>query len=128
MMRGDVFSYVKERYGVDPDHPWERTPDYAILRHTGNRKWFAAIVDTTEDKIGIDGVREIDALLLKCDPSKISSLIDGRNILPAYTMSKEHWITVVLGTSMPASDITKLIDLSYELTKPKGRPLQKKIN
>ncbi|MDL2258933.1 hypothetical protein LJC42_07275 [Eubacteriales bacterium OttesenSCG-928-K08] len=34
-------------------------------------------------------------------------------------MNKEHWITVVLGTTIPAEQVHELIELSFSLTKKK---------
>jgi len=115
--REEIFLYAKEKYDVEPDYPWMRTPNYAILRHKANRKWFAAIVDITEDKLGLDGDRLVDAINLKCDPSLVGSLRDGQEIFPAYHMNKEHWITILLKSSIPKERVYDLIDLSYELAK-----------
>ena len=49
----EVVAYISEHYGVDPEYPWIRTPHYAVFRHRLNRKWFAAIVNVTEDKLGL---------------------------------------------------------------------------
>lgn len=120
--REEIFVYVKDKYNIEPDYPWARTPNYAILRHNTNRKWFGAIVDITADKLGFDGNKLIDALLLKCDPVLVGLLRSEAGILPAYHMNKEHWITVLLDGSCPKDGIFALIDLSYGLTeKPKKR-------
>lgn len=50
-MRKEIFAYVKEEYNIEPDYPWARTPDCAILRHRHNRKWFAAILVVQENKL-----------------------------------------------------------------------------
>ncbi len=115
--RREIFIYVKVKYNIEPDYPWVRTPNYAILRHETSRKWFGAIVDITEDKLGLQGTKRIDALLLKCDPFLIGSLRGEAGILPAYHMNKEHWITVLLDGSYPKEKMFTLIDLSYDLTK-----------
>ncbi|WNY25613.1 hypothetical protein MsAc7_11650 [Methanolapillus millepedarum] len=114
--REEILVYVKEKYGVDPDYPWMRTPNYAILRHEHNRKWFGAIVDVSEKKLGLEGNRVVDAMNLKCDPLLIGSLKSEPGILPAWHMNKEHWITVLLETVSPEK-MYGLIDLSYALTK-----------
>ena len=115
--REKIFAYVKDKYNTKPEYLWARTPNYAILRHKGNRKWFCAVVDITEDKLGIDGNKLIDVLLLKCDPDMISSLRNAAGIFPAYHMNKEHWVSVLLDGSFPKKEVFALIDLSYELTK-----------
>ncbi len=117
MHREEVIAYVEERYAILPDYPWARTPRYAILRHAHNRKWFAAIVDITEDKLGLEGTKVVDALNLKCDPLLVGSLRSEAGIYPAYHMNKEHWITLLLDASIPTEKVCSLIDMSYELTK-----------
>ena len=115
--REEVIAYVQQTFGVTPDYPWARTPNYAILRHAHNRKWFGAIVDVTGDKLGLPTAAVTDALNLKCGPQMAGSLRKTPGILPGYHMNKEHWVTVVLDGSVPMEDIAGLIDLSYQLTK-----------
>ncbi|WNY26889.1 MmcQ/YjbR family DNA-binding protein [Methanolapillus ohkumae] len=115
--RQEIFQYVKEKYGIEPDYPWMRTPNYAILRHDSNRKWFAAIVDIPKKVLGLEGNDIVDAMNLKCDPILIGSLKSEPGVLPAYHMNKEHWITILLDSPMPPQKIFNLIDLSYALTK-----------
>ena len=114
--RKEILMYIKEKYGAEPDYPWPRTPNYAILRHRHNRKWFGAIVDITEDKLGLKGNKLVDALNLKCDPLLVGSLRNESEIFPAYHMNKEHWITILLHSSISKEMVYGLIDLSYELT------------
>ena len=53
---------------------------------------------------------------LKCNPEEASMLRDiFPEVLPAYHMSKKHWISVVLINSMPEKEIERLIDRSYGL-------------
>ncbi len=115
--REEVLTYVREQYGVQPDYPWMRTPNYAILRHANSRKWFAAVMDITEDKLGLPTARLVDAMNLKCDPLVIRSLLGEPGIYPAYHMNKEHWITIHLWSEIPKERVYGLIDLSYGLTK-----------
>lgn len=117
MNRKEVLTYVKEKYGIEPDYPWAKTPNYAILRHPHNRKWFAAIVDITKDKLGLNGNKLIDAINLKCDPLLIGSLRSEPGFFPAWHMNKEHWLTILLSGTVKKENICELIDLSYKLTK-----------
>ena len=116
MTRKAVLEYVKTQYNIEPDYPWRRNPNYAILRHGGGRKWFGAIVDITEDKLGLNGNKLVDALLLKCDPLLISSLRGEPGIYPAYHMNKEHWVSILLSSQIPKERVSWLIDMSYQLT------------
>lgn len=114
--RDEILGYVKEKYDVDPEYPWARTPRYAILRHNSNNKWFCAIINITKNKLGLDGYDEIDVLNLKCSPKLVSLMLQEPGILPAWHMNKEHWITVLLDESIPKQGVCRLIDISYDIT------------
>jgi len=73
------------------------------------------VVDITEDKLGLPGKKPIDALLLKCDPMMIGTLIDGKEIFRGYHMNKEHWITVHLGNTNIEKILT-LLEMSHDNT------------
>ena len=115
--RKQVLAYVKDKYDVEPDYPWMDAPNCAILRHTHNRKWFGAILDVSENKLGGNGNRIVDVLNVKCDPLLIDSLRNEPGILPAYHMNKRHWLSILLKGDFPKEQVYSLIDLSYTLTK-----------
>ena len=52
---------------------------------------------------------------LKCDPLLSGSLRAEPGFFPAYHMSKEHWISVLLDT-VDDEKLRFLIDMSWELT------------
>ena len=122
--RKEILAYVKKKYGAEPDFPWGEDSNYAVLRHNENRKWFGLVFDITEDKLGLVGDKLIDALNVKCDPFLIRELRNEPGIFPAYHMNKEHWITVVLDGSCPKERVFGLIDISYDLAKPKKGDLK----
>ena len=39
-MREKIFKYVKDQYKTEPDYPFSTFPDYPVLRHGDNGKWF----------------------------------------------------------------------------------------
>ena len=94
--RNEIFAFTKKQYGVEPDYPWTRTPNYAIFRHNYNRKWFAAVIDITEDKLGLLSKKLIDSMLLKWAPLLVCSLRKEIGIYHAYHMNKEWWISMHL--------------------------------
>ena len=74
----------------------------------------------------------ISQMNLKCDPFHAQEL---RDVFPAiiagYHMNKKHWNTLILDGSLPASEITRLIDHSYalithKLTRAQKAPLELK--
>ena len=53
---------------------------------------------------------------LKCDPDRAQELrVQFDGIAPGFHMSKTHWNTLTLNTSVPQLLIKELIDHSYEL-------------
>src|SRR5689334_21765010 len=115
--REEIFAYVKEKFDTEPDYPWLKYPDYAVLRHDGGGKWYGLMMHVPRMKLGLAGEGSAEIVELKCDPALNSSLRSQQGILPAYHMNKEHWMTTVLESPFPKEEIYNLIDLSYDLTK-----------
>ena len=121
MNREELEAYIRNHYATLPDYPWADTPRAAVFRQAGNRKWFALLMEVPRDKLGLAGTEKLDIVNFKCDPILISSLRGETSIFPAYHMNKASWITASLDGSVPAETIELLLDVSYELTKPKPR-------
>ena len=118
-LRGNVFEFVKRKYHIAPDYPWARYPDYAILRHGDNRKWFALVGNVARNKIGLTGDEIVDILNVKTDSVVIGGFVNQPGILPAYHMNKSSWATILLDGTVPMKDIEFLLNVSFELTKNK---------
>jgi predicted DNA-binding protein (MmcQ/YjbR family) len=59
---------------------------------------------------------------LKCDPDLALELRDRyEQVQPGYHMNKRHWNTVEIDSGIPADELRKMIDHSYELVL-KGLP------
>lgn len=114
--RNDVLSYVKKKYGTEPDFPWFKYPQYAVLRHRTGKKWYGLLMTIPKAKLKIAGDGNVDIINLKCD-APLASLFKENGIFPAYHMNKKHWISVVLDEKSPKDNIYSLIDLSFDLTK-----------
>jgi len=53
---------------------------------------------------------------LKCDPDLALDLRDRyEQIKPGYHMNKKHWNTVEIDSGIPAIELRRMIDHSYEL-------------
>ena len=37
MKREEIFQYVKEQYGTEPEYLWKKDPDSAVLRHKNGK-------------------------------------------------------------------------------------------
>lgn len=115
--RQDVLELAKEKYGTEPEYLWRRYPDYAVLRHGDNQKWYGVIMSVAKEKLGMTGGEKADILNIKCDPLMSGSLLMEEGIIPAYHMNKGNWLSVMLDGSVDREKVFSLLHMSYELTK-----------
>lgn len=112
-----LLTHAANQYGISPEYLWEKFPSYAVLRHNNVRaKWFALIANVPKIKLGLKGEGNVEIANFKCIPELVGVLRQDKNILPAYHMNKEHWITVVLDNSIPDDELCQLMEESYRLT------------
>ncbi|UXN04877.1 MmcQ/YjbR family DNA-binding protein [Bartonella sp. HY406] len=116
MDRAQVFAYVQKKYQTIEEYPWQKYPEYAVLRHKDNSKWYGIILNVPREKIGLEGAGDIDVLDVKCDPALIEHLSHAPGFIPAYHMNKDHWIGILLDGTLSAEDVSNHIDKSFELT------------
>ena len=116
-----VFQYIQETYDIAPDYPFAPEDTAAVLRHPANRKWFGIVMHVSRKRLGLSGEEEVPILNVKCDPLLMGSLLQSDGFLPGYHMNKRHWLTILLDGTVPIEDIRGLLDMSYDLTKPKMR-------
>jgi len=69
---------------------------------------------------------------LKCDPDLALDLRDRyEQVRPGYHMNKKHWNTIEIGGGIPAVELRRMIDHSFELVMkslPKAaRPNQRRL-
>jgi predicted DNA-binding protein (MmcQ/YjbR family) len=114
--RNAVLKFALKQYGTEPEYLWIALPNYAVLRHTDNKKWYAIVMDVPRNRLGLDGNDLIDILNIKCDPFLNGSLRMAKGFLPAYHMNKENWITVLLDGSVDKKMIFSLLDMSFTMT------------
>jgi len=113
--RETVQRFLQEQYGAEPEYLWARYPEYAVFRRQDSRKWFAVLMNVPKKKLGLEGEEAAEVLNLKCDPMLIGALRKNPAFLPAYHMSKENWITVLLDGSVSLEELEPLLDMSYGL-------------
>ena len=121
MTRNELEALLADSYGSTPEYPFERYPSIAVFRHGSNNKWFAAVMRISKSKLGIADEGKIDIVNLKCPTEMIDSLWQESGIYPAYHMSKAHWLSVCLDESAPDDTVKWLLEISYNLTKPKNK-------
>lgn len=119
MTREEIFQWVQDEYGTEPEYPWKDSN--VVLRREDNGKWYGVILSVPENKLGLVGDNIVEVINLKSDPMLIGSLRELKGYFPAYHMNKEKWISVLLGDTGLDESIKNLIVLSHELTAPKRK-------
>lgn len=127
-LREEVLAFAAREYHTKPEYPWAKSPGYAVLRHTDNRKWYGVIMVVPRKRLGIDTDNadlptspDVDILNVKCDPMLSGSLRMQTGILPGYHMNKSSWISILLDGTVNIEQIFTLLDMSYELTARKTK-------
>ena len=124
MTKQHFFSYCLSTYLTSPDYPFDEDFETAVLRHVGNRKWFAIVMRVSRRKFGFDSDEVIDVVNLKLPTEMFGSFGAADGVYPAYHMNKLHWISVLLPDA-PDDIVQFLVNVSFEATKDKRK--RKKI-
>ncbi len=115
--REEIFRYVRKKYGSRIEYLWARYPGYAVFRHDDNKKWYGLVMDVPRERLGISGEGSVDILNVKLsDPLLRDLLLRQDGYFPGYHISRGNWISVLLDGSVPAEEICRHIDSSYEAT------------
>ena len=119
MTREDVFRYVRDAFGTEPEYLWLANPDFAVLRQAVGGKWYGIVMALRYEQLGLSQSGAVDVLDLKLDPALVLILRSQPGFCAAYHMNKTHWLSVLLDGSVPDERVRELIDLSYAVTAPK---------
>lgn len=115
-LKRDIIEFANTLGNIRIDSPFEKFPNYVVLRHKDTNKWFGLIMTVEKRKLGIDDNEILDIIDIKADPEIITILTESSGYFPAYHMNKNHWITIVLDGSIEEKQIRKLVKDSYILT------------
>lgn len=116
-----LINYVKNKYKVVPDKPFEGDFESMVFRHKDNKKWFALLMIIEKNKLrGAEGSELCEVLNVKCDPLIVGGVINGVSVFPAYHMNRTHWVSLYLPALTP-DELYFFLDMSYTLTAAKGR-------
>ena len=112
-----IMAQIQEKYGNQLEYLWEKSPDTAVLRHEGHKKWYAVLMKISWDKLekGREGL--VEAVNLKHD--QVVDLISQKGIYPAFHMNKRYWISVALDDTLSDEEVLELIEKSWNLTSKK---------
>ncbi len=116
MNRETVLKIAEKKYGTKPEYLWKSAPDYGVLRHMDNRKWYGIVMNVQRRRLGLPGEGDVDILDVKTDPLLIGSLMEEAGILPGYHMHKGSWISLLLDGTAEDDQIEFLLDMSFRLT------------
>ncbi len=121
MQRERIIQHIQDVYGVEAEYLWADTPDCAVFRHPGSKKWFGIIMNVLPNRLGLGGEEPIDIINVKCGPILTGSLLTETGFFPAYHMNKTNWITILLNNTVPDEQISPLLELSYDSVAPKRK-------
>ena len=89
MDRRTVFDYIRKKYMMLPEYPWQKYDNNTVFRHPDNKKWFVLVMGVQRIKLCIAGDAYVDVVNLKIEDMFYRDLIireDG--IMPAYCYYK----------------------------------------
>lgn len=109
----DLIKYVYTKYNVKPVYPFPNDSNSFTLNK--NKKWFLLYMNISSEKLDIKDTKDIDTINIKLPDYLIPDLIDNIVFFKAYHMNKKYWITINLDNVSSIEEITKYIDMSYNL-------------
>ena len=83
-IKKEVFKYIEKKYNAKPEYLWRRFPNYAIFRHSDNKKWFSLIMDIEKEKLGLVGKTRVYILNVKVDDSEFRDALIKGNLKKSY--------------------------------------------
>lgn len=110
-----LFEYAFARYGDRPEYLWEDSPAGAVLRRSDNRKWYAVFLSVRADKLGLARSDTPEIVDFRMLPQELDAAVDGKRYFRGWHMNKKHWVTVVLGGTLPVARLQAMLDESYRL-------------
>ena len=112
-----IMTQVQEQYGNQLEYLWEKSPNTAVLRHEGNKKWYAVLMKISWNKLEKGREGQVEAVNLKHD--QVADLLSKKGIYPAFHMNKRYWISVALDDTLVDEEVLELIERSWNLTSKK---------
>lgn len=109
--REEAIAVCKQFDNVYEDYPF-RDPNWTVIRHKQNKKVFAWIFEK-DDYIWVN---------VKCDPEWRDLWRNAYDsVIPGWHLNKEHWNSIILDGSIPGQDIRRMLQESFDLTRPRLR-------
>lgn len=108
-----IAKYIFDKYGDEPDFPWEKYPYFGIFRNKENNRWYGLIMNVEEDKLA-KGASKRSVINIKPPADKFNELLKVDNIFPGWHMNKKSWVSVSLSDYFSDEYVEQLIDMSYQ--------------
>ena len=109
-----IMAQVQEKYGNQLEYLWEKSPDTAVLRHEGSKKWYAVLMRIPWDRLDKAREGKVEAVNLKHEC--VADLLSQKGIYPAFHMNKRYWISLALDDSLSDNEVLDLLEISWNLT------------
>lgn len=115
-----IVKYIRTEYAVEPEMPWNDSPQSMTFKEKYSKKWFALIMPVRRGQLlknaGPDS-GDPDELIyimnVKADTDVIMFMSNQNGFMPGYHMNKMHWLTVFLDGSVSVEQIRQQIDNSF---------------
>ena len=108
-----LVSYVQSSFGESVHFLFKNDTDTGVFLNEKNQKWYGIIQYIDGTKLGLEeGKKEI--LNVKTD--EVSSLLQKEGFYPAFHMSKQHWVSVILDDTVDDETLHSLIHTSRAFT------------
>lgn len=116
-IRERLFAYAGKKYRASPEYLWARYPNYAVLRHRDNRKWFALVMDIPAAKLGLERGDTVDILNVKMEDALLANLlIQQEGFYRGYHISQGNWISILLDGTVAFEELCQWLDESFMAT------------
>ena len=113
----EILAFAKEQYKTEPERLWQRYPDYLVLRHSGNRKWYGILMKVPGTALSLPESGTLEILNVKVsDPVLHGMLLSRKGYFPAYHMNHASWISIALDGSVPMGEIREFLSESFLAT------------
>ena len=112
-----MIGFAQKTLKTAPEFLWEKFPLNAVLRRPDNRKWYAALMRVSREKLRLPGNGGAEIVVMKLKPPLIDTILTRPGFLPAYHMNKSNWVTALLDSTIHTADIFELLRYSYSCTR-----------
>lgn len=120
-LQKETDAYVKEKYNIEPEILPFSHEDYAVYRHPDTGRWFAVFIVKERKEFGLAGDGEVKIVSFRIrDKMMADILLQQPGYLSGYPARNWNWISVVTDGTVPAGDLCRWIDESYEATRGKA--------